>query len=322
LKTHRNLWTQFISAENFDLAVRRALKNKKKTREIRDFIADRENLTECLRRLVERGEFRTSAYRERTIYEPKMREISILPFWPDRIVHHAVMNVLIPIWDASFCSDSYACRTGFGLHPASRRTMQFVRRNKYFLQCDIRKFYPTMDHGVLMRGILHKIRDRKLLAIIEDIIDSTPSPGIPIGNFCSQWFGNLYLDELDRFVKQDLGVADYVRYCDDFILFSDDKKLLGRFRERIREFLSRRLCQRFSFAEIAPVSAGVDFLGYRHFPRAVLLRKSTIARLRRRLKTIARAPDKTTMRIVGQLAAMRGWAMHARRAACGRPFND
>jgi retron-type reverse transcriptase len=315
MKTHKRLWGEFISRENFARAAFRALRNKKKTGEIKRFMKDMPACTEKVRRLVERGEFTTSSYRVKTIFEPKKRDIFILPFCPDRIVHHALMNVLMPIWDAMFSRDSYCCRPGFGIHRASLRTMQFVRRNKYFLQCDVRKFYPSMNHNVLYEIIRRKVGDEKVLAILKNIIDSTPGDtNLPIGNFCSQWFGNLYLNELDTFVKQTLKVPDYVRYCDDFCLFSNEKWRLRGWLAEIRKFLFDRLKLTFSFAEIAQVSAGIDFMGYRHFPNFVKLRKSTMKRVMRRIKRIEKIPIETRrsdMRIRSRIASMRGWAKHA-----------
>jgi hypothetical protein len=315
MKTYRNLWDQLVSKENFELAVKRALRKKKKTRELLRFIDNRAELTERARQIVISGNFRTSEYRHKTVYEPKQREISVLPFFPDRIIHHAFMNVLIPIWDRMFCSDSYACRTGFGIHRASKRVMQFVRRSKYFLQCDVRKFYYSIDHEILFAAISRKIRDKRLLVVVKDVIDSTAQgSGIPIGNFCSQWFGNLYLHDLDMFVKHELRAADYIRYCDDFCLFSDDKKELRRWLDEIRNFIWDKLRLTFSHAEIAPVSSGVDFLGYRHFRNRVLLRKSAATRIRRRLRNIMANPDRlrgNPDRARGRVASTLGWIMHS-----------
>jgi hypothetical protein len=315
MKTHGNLWSRFISEKNFALAAKRALRNKRKTGEIRRFIKDIPGNTEEIRQSVIRGEFKTAEYRKKTIYEPKKRDIHILPFYPDRVVHHALMNILIPIWDKMFVRDSYACRPGRGLHSASRRVMQFIRRNEYYLQCDVRKFYPNVNHEILYDIIARKIRDEKILGIIRNIIDSVDGEiNLPIGNFCSQWFGNLYLHELDMFVKHDLHVRDYVRYCDDFCLFSDDKRKLNVWRDEIRRFLSDNLRLNFSYAEIAPVACGVDFCGYRHFPNRVFLRKSTARRIMRRIKKIiALSPErrKDDPHIRGQIAAMKGWTRHA-----------
>jgi retron-type reverse transcriptase len=324
MKTHSHLWYRFIEPKNFELAVKKALKNKKITSEISRFLKNRDEMTECLREAVIRGEFTTSEYRVKTIYEPKKRDIYILPFYPDRIIHHAMMNVLVPIWDPMFIRDSYSCRPGYGIHSASRRTMQFIRRNKYFLQCDIRKFYPSIVHDIMFGIIGKKIRDKRLLKIIENIVYSinaggnlAPFPskanGMPIGNFCSQWFGNLYMNEVDDFVKKNLHCDDYIRYCDDFLLFSDDKKQLNEWREKIRAFLCDNLRLTFSMAEIAPVSAGVGFLGYRHFPDIILMRKSTGTRIKRKMRRLMKLPPeiRNEPRIRGSIASMSGWLIHA-----------
>ncbi|MDR1071649.1 MAG: reverse transcriptase/maturase family protein [Rickettsiales bacterium] len=316
MKSHRNLWDQFISKENFAFAVKRALRHKKKTAEIRRFLENADEMTERLRMAVLGGQFTTSKYRVKTIYEPKKREIYILPFYPDRIVHHALMNVLIPIWDRMFIDDSFACRPKKGIHSASQRCMRFVRRNKYVLQCDVRKFYPSIDHRVLMDIISHKIKDKKLVGLIENIVGSVEGDtNLPIGNFCSQWFGNLYLHELDLFVKHELRARDYLRYCDDFCLFSDSKRELGRHLAKIRSFLADKLRLTFSLAEISTVGNGVDFLGYRHFPDCVRMRKSTFERITRRLGRILAVPAALRAadnRIMGQIGSMHGWLKHAR----------
>ena len=268
-----------------------------------DFMKNPAENLEQIRRSVIDGEFRTSRYRRKIILEPKRREIFILPFSPDRIVHHAVMNVLIPIFDPMLIRDTHACRPGYGLHSASARVMEFVRRNEYILQCDVKKFYPSINHAKLYGIISRKVADKKLLAIIRDIIYSIGGEkNMPIGNFCSQWFGNIYLSELDHFIKRELHCRDYLRYCDDFCLFSKDKRQLREWLGRIRDFLRDELLLELSYCEIFPVASGLDFLGYRHFPEFILLRKRTARRLRRRLRN---GPS------MEQVASAWGWTKHA-----------
>ena len=220
-------------------------------------------------------------------YEPKQRTIYILPFCPDRVVQHALMNILIPIWQPMFIRDSYACITGRGKHAGSRRTMEYVRRNRYCLKCDVHHFYVSVVHDILYEMIERKIKCPDTLWLIRDIVYSFPGgKNVPIGNLTSQWFGNYYLTALDRFVKEHLHVADYVRYCDDFILFGNDKKQLNEFSKAVVEFLADRLQLTLSKCDLFPVSRGVDFLGYRHFPDYILLRKSTAKRIARRLREL------------------------------------
>jgi hypothetical protein len=221
------------------------------------------------------------------------------------------MQVVEPIWTRLFISDSYACIRGRGLHAGSKRTMEFVRRNRYCLKMDIAKFYPSVDHAIIFRIIKNKIKCPDTLGLFHKIIHSAPDgKNVPIGNYTSQWMGNLYLNELDIFVKHSLRIKDYVRYCDDFLLFHDDKDVLNRATRELEVFLSDRLALKLSKCDLFPVTRGVDFLGYRHFPGYVLLRKTTSIRIRRRLCTLPGllAAGRITLdRFRGSVASVNGW---------------
>ncbi|MDR3126162.1 MAG: hypothetical protein LBT92_00850 [Rickettsiales bacterium] len=317
-KRHGNLWEKIVSRENLMLAYKKAAKGKSVRASVRKFAKNLERNLETLRQSLLDRTFRTSPYRSKEIYEPKKRVIYILPFCPDRIVQHAVMNVLEPIWTSMMIRDTYACIKGRGIHAGSRRTMDFARRNKYALKCDISKFYPSIDHAVMKSVIRRKIKDRDVLWLLDGIIDSFPgSKNAPIGNYCSQWFGNLYMGELDHFVKSELCVRDYIRYCDDFILFANDKRQLRAWLGAVGEFLGSRLGLGFSKSDIFPVSRGIDFLGYRHFRDFVLLRKSTAQRLKRKVAALPRLVGEGRMGIDHArafLASVSGWF----RWACSR----
>lgn len=270
-----------------------------------------ENLNGIRQNLLTKA-FTTSRYQSKMIYEPKTREIFVLPFAPDRIVQHAIMAILGPVWDKLMIGDSYACRPSKGQHAGSRRAMEFVRRYKYCLQCDISKFYPSIDQAVLAAIVRQKIKCEDTLWLLDDIIYSYPGrKNVPIGNYTSQWFGNLYLNELDRFVKHSCRVHAYLRYCDDFCLFSDNKHQLQELKAVMGEFLLEKLKLQYSFAEVFPTSHGVDFLGYRHFPKGyILLRKSTAQRVKRRLRLLPKllALGKITAdQYRSSLASTRGW---------------
>lgn len=310
-KRHGRLWDRIISLENFQQAYAKAIRGKTKMRNIVAFAADFEGSIERVRELLMSKRFTTSPYQVKIITEPKRREIFVLPFAPDRIVQHALMNVVEPIWDKLMISDSYACRIGKGQHAGSKKAMEFVRRHKYCLQCDIAKFYPSINHDILAQIVRKKIKCPDTLWLLDDIIYSHPGGcNAPIGNYTSQWMGNLYLNELDQLVKHALKPAGYLRYCDDFCLFGDDKRQLHEFRKIIEEFLADRLRLRYSYAEVFPVSAGVDFLGYRHFKNHVLLRKSTAQRVKRRLRLLPAlfaAGKITKEQLQSSLASTRGW---------------
>lgn len=311
MRRHGNLYEKLTTPENIHLAWQEARKGKSSKDAVRRFDKDPEvNLARIRESLIKKT-FQPSAYKTKWIYEPKKRLIYILPFAPDRIVHHALMQIAEPIWTKLFISDSYACIRGRGLHSGSRRTMEFVRRNRYCLKMDISKFYPSVDHAIMFNIIKNKIKCPETLDLFHRIIYSAPDgKNVPIGNYTSQWMGNLYLSELDIFVKQTLRVKDYVRYCDDFLLFGDDKAVLNRAAQEVKGFLSDHLALTLSKCDLFPVSRGVDFLGYRHFPGHVLLRKSTSVRIRRRLSKLPGllASGRITLdRFRGSVASINGW---------------
>jgi len=323
LKRIGNLWDSIISKENIEAAYLSARKGKAWQRTIQRFDENLEENLDAVRVSLVDKTFHTAPYRSKKVFEPKERDIFILPFAPDRIVQHALMRVIEPIWESLFIHDSYACRKGKGMHKGSTRTMEFVRRNEYCLKCDISKFYPSVRHDVLSAIVRRKIKCPETLRLIDDIINSFPGEtNVPIGNYTSQWFGNLYLNELDTFVKHELRCRDYLRYCDDFCLFSDDKGYLNECAARIREFLHTKLALKLSKCSLFPVAHGVDFLGYRHFKDFVLLRKSTTKRIKKRLKGIPweiRSKRLTTERALSSVASTLGWirwgnTFHLRRA--------
>ena len=307
MKTVNNLWESFISKENFELAAKKAVKSKKSKAAVIDFLANKDVLIEKLRRDVICGNFRTSNYVVKTIYEPKERQIFVLPLYPDHVLHHALINVLAPIWLKMFVRDSFACIPGRGLHAASARVMHFVRNNNYVLQCDIKKFYPSIQHAQMKRVLRRKISDRRLLKLLDDIVDSCGGDkNVPIGNLTSQWFGNVFLNELDHFVKEQLKWRDYIRYCDDFCLFGNDKLALHDAANKISDFINNNLGLIFSKSMVYPVRRGFDFIGYRHFRKFILLRKSTAKRIKKRVMNIVRHND-LSEHSVGQLSAVNGW---------------
>ena len=308
MKRYKHLWDEFISMENLELAARKAVKSKKSKRQTRIFEKHKTKLLRRLQKVLEEGKFNTSEYRLRKIFEPKERLIYILPLYPDHIVHHALINILGPIWQSSFIADSFACIPGKGLHKASKRAMHFIRRNKYVLQCDIRKFYPSINHQIMFDIVKRKVGDEKLLDVLRNIIWSCgDEKNLPIGNLTSQWMGNVYLNELDHFVKEKLHCRDYIRYCDDFCVFSDDKLLLHRYEKIIENFLKDKLKLSFSKSCVFPVARGVAFIGYRHFKRFMLLRKYGAWKMKRHIMNIVRHNDVSEC-AVGQLAAYHGWA--------------
>ncbi|MDR1685226.1 MAG: hypothetical protein LBR82_02090 [Desulfovibrio sp.] len=289
MKRHGNLFEKIVSLENLELAYRQARRGKPRLRGVINFEKDRQENIQKLHDDLVNNTLRTGRYTEKIVHEPKTRTIFTLPF-RDRIVHHALMNVIEPIWQSMMIEQSYACIVGRGIHSGSRKTMEYIRRNTYCLKCDVSKFYPTVDHEILLAIIRRKIKCERTLNLLSEIVysfkgnkDIPPGKNVPIGNYTSQWFGNLYLNELDQYVRHELKFKDYIRYCDDFLLFGNDKVRMNTAAANIKAFMGDKLKQRLSKCDLFPVSRGVDFLGYRHFRTHILLRKRTAKRWQKRL---------------------------------------
>lgn len=314
MRRHNNLFEKITEMDNLYLAFQKAKKGKSWQDTIKIIEEDLdENLFNLRDALIEKR-FTTSPYIEKQIFEPKKRTIYKLPFYPDRVVQHALMNVIEPIWSSQFIDDSYACRTGKGIHAGSRRTMEFIRKagsNAYCLKMDISKFYPSVDHDILYSIVERKIKCKDTLWLLGDIIYSIPGKkNVPIGNYTSQWLGNLYMNELDQLMKQKYHIKYYIRYCDDFILIHEDKRFLRNMAGIIEKFLAEELQLRLSKNELFPVGQGIDFLGYRHFPRYILLRKSTAKRIKRRINELPKkfeSGEITKEQLRSSVASTQGW---------------
>jgi hypothetical protein len=312
MKTYKHLWEKFISKENFELAYKHAIKGKSKQKQIIEFKKNKEENLEKVRQLVISGQFHTSPYRSKTIYEPKKREIYILPFSPDRIVQHALINILKPILTNLFIENTFSCIEGRGQLTASIKCSEYVRKYKYCLKCDIRKFYPSINHDILSNKFHRITKDKSFIAIIDDIIYSfNGDTNCPIGNFASQWFGNFYLSFLDNFVLHNLKCGAYERYCDDFMLFSNNKQYLNSCRYKIKLFLETELKLEFSKSNIFNTKQGVDFCGYRHFGKYVLMRKSTVKRIKKKFNKIRKIQCYNIEKLKQQIASTKGWLKHS-----------
>ncbi len=315
MKRHGKLWEKIIDPENIKLAYKKARKCRSKFESVKRFEKNEAENLKTVRKMLLDKTFKTSKYTTKTIYEPKKRVIYILPFFPDRIVQHALTNVITPILEKLFIENSFACRKGKGQHLGSSITKTFVRHKKYCLKCDIRKFYPSINHDILMGLIRHKIKCKDTLWLLENIVYSFPGEtNTPIGNLTSQWFGNLYMNELDLFVKHKLKIKSYIRYCDDFCLFHDDKEVLKQAAKDIEKFLAEKLKLTLSKCDLFQTGRGVDFLGYRHFPEYTLLRKSTAKRVMRRFKNLPKRFETGEINIetyTSTLASAYGWLIWA-----------
>ena len=311
-----NLWDSIIDMNNIIDAYNKAKKGKMWQKKISRIDQNREYYLEKLQQSLIDRTFHTSKYKIKKIYEPKARDIYILPFYPDRIVQHAVMTYVSPIWDRKMIHNSCSCRVGRGQHFGSKRCMQYVKRNEYCLQCDVSKFYPSINHDVLMSLIERTIKDKNVLWLLEDIIRSIDGDtNVPIGNYTSQWFGNLYLTPLDYKIKQEYRIKDYIRYCDDFILFDNDKSKLREIGNELQQYLLNDFKLKLSKKEIFHTYQGLDFLGYRHFPNGKkLVRKSTAKRIKKNLSQVPYLLKNKFInpnQAMGKFASAKGWLSHA-----------
>lgn len=312
MKRHGNLFEAIVDTNNIYLAYWNARKGKSWQDTIHIFERNLEKNINRIQQSLINKTFTTSPYKMFKVHEPKERLIYRLPFNPDRVVQHALMNVLEPIWDNFFIYDSYACRKDKGIHAGSRRTMQFIRETGgHCLKMDISKFYASINHDILFEIIQRKVKCPDTLWLLHDIIYSLEGPtNIPIGNFTSQWLGNLYLNELDQMIKTKYKIKHYLRYCDDFILLHKDKGFLGEMRDIITYFLRNKLALNISRQSLFPVRDGIDFLGYRHFPDYILLRKSTAKRVKKRLRRLPwllKAGKITADSLRSSIASTEGW---------------
>lgn len=248
--------------------------------------------------------FTTSHYHIFNVFEGKERTIYSLPYYPDRIVHHAIMNVLEPMFMKSFTADSYSSIKGRGIHSAAaklKKSLRDINATRYCLKMDIKKFYPSINNDTLKQLLRRKIKCTDTLWLLDNIIDS--AEGLPIGNYLSQYFANYYLTGFDHWIKEQLGVKYYFRYADDIVILSGSKEELHHLLAEIRNFLTCRL--QLSVKDnyqVFPVEArGIDFLGYKFFHDHILLRKLIKQRF---IKMITYTPN------LKSIAAYNGWLMH------------
>lgn len=286
MKRYDNLFNKICEMDNLRLADTRARQGKKRSRGVRLFDRDPEGNLSRLRDTLLSGTYKTSRYTFFQVRDPKERTIARLPYYPDRIVHHAIISILEPIFTRLYTADTYACIKGRGGHLARHRIMEAMRKDpdgtKYCLKLDIRKYYPSVNHEILKGILRRKIKDARLLLLLDEIIDS--APGLPIGNYLSQTLANVYLAYFDHYVKEVLRVKYYYRYVDDIVVLGDNKNQLRAILARMREYLEGLDLEVKGNWQVFPVDArGLDFLGYVFRHNGVRLRKRIKQNIFRRL---------------------------------------
>lgn len=334
MKRYGNLWEKLVTWENLVLAARKAQRGKRDRGTVQQFNFNLEQQLLRLQRELEDGSYRPGKFCSHWITRPKARLISAAPY-RDRVVHHALMNILEPILDCHFHSDSYACRKDKGTHAAANRLQRLMRRYEYALQCDIRKYFPSIDHEILKGTFRKRIKDKKVLWLMDLIVEYsneqekvlnwfdgddlfTPierTKGLPIGNLTSQWFANWMLNDLDHYITGKLGIGGYVRYCDDFILLHNDRYVLKDAKDKIIDYLGQiRMCLHKRKLTIKPVRAGLTFVGYRIWPTHRLIRKDNIKAFRRRVCWMQKAYANRMVDWEDIKIRLDSWMGHARQA--------
>lgn len=331
MKTHTNLYPGICSFENLLSAARKAQKGKRLQENVGRFNVNLEHeLVRLQRELLDKS-YQPGSYREFLIYEPKKRMISAAPY-RDRVVHHALCNVIAPLFEKTFIFDSYANRVGKGTHRAILRYQEFCRKNAFALKCDVKKYFPSIDHEILKAEIRRTIACPDTLWLIDRIIDGsneqepvleyfpgdnlfTPferRKGLPIGNLTSQFFANVYFNRFDHFVKEQLGCKYYLRYVDDSVVLENDKSWLWQVKREIDNYLEKyRLRLHEHKCQIRRTEQGVTFLGFRMFPHFRLLRRENMVRARRRLRRLQAGYAAGELSWDEVTRAVHGWLGHA-----------
>lgn len=319
-KTANNLWDAMVSWDCLVEAYRRCAKGKRyKGEALRFGVRWEEELIE-LQQLLLWDMWRPRPMRSFSVYRPKTRLIEA-PDFRDRIVHHALAMACEPLFERRFIAQSYACRKGKGTHKATAHVQAMLRDARkrwgrvYVLQCDVRKYFPSIDHQRLLRQISRAISDPKVLQVWWRSIERTDqASGLPVGSLTSQMAGNAYLDPFDHWIKDDLGFRHYARYMDDWIVLGPCKAALHDLREEVRQRLATELALTLHpKSRVYPASEGVDFCGYRTWTTHILPRKRNLLAARRRLRRLGQryaAGEVGRDRIDATVASFLGYTKH------------
>jgi RNA-directed DNA polymerase len=305
MKRKGYLYEQIYDINNLILAEKNARKGKSKQHGVIKFDKNKQDNLINLHHVLLNNEFNTSNYRTFKLYEKKERLISELPYYPDRILQHALVNVTGNTLIKSFTKDTYSCIKKRGILLCLnnlRKALKDIDNTTYCMKLDIKKYFLSIDHEILKSLLNRKFKDKRILNLFYNIIDSY-SPGIPLGNYTSQLFGNLYLNGLIHYLKEELKIKYVFLYCDDLIVLGNNKNELRIILNKIEYYLNNILKLELSNKQIFPIkSRGIDFLGYKSYHNYRLLRKSIKLKWINMLKYY---PNKKSK------ASYNGWLSHS-----------
>jgi RNA-directed DNA polymerase len=330
MKRYGNVWSEIVDFENLLLAARKAQKGKRFRDNVLEFNYNRELEIQKLQAELNDRTYCPGNYRTFKISDPKVRLISAAPY-RDRVVHHALCNVIQPLMERSLIADTYANRQGYGTHRALRRFTAYARSSRYVLQCDIKKYFPSIDREILKGLIRRKLKCDRTLWLIDLIVDRsneqefvldyfpndtllTPLErprGLPIGNLTSQFLANYYLSGLDHFVKDRLRISKYLRFVDDFALFSDDFQELSAARSAIESYLATlRLKIHPIKSQLFETKQGANFVGFRILLDRIRVRNDNLRRARKRFRHLDRAYAQGQISLEDIRKRIRSWEAH------------
>lgn len=312
MKRFGNLYEKVYDLDNLYLAYSKARQGKGKSYGVIQFEKELDSNINSLQADLMDGSYKTSQYDTFMIHDPKEREIYRLPF-RDRVIHHAIMNILEDIWTPIFISQTYSCIKGRGIHGVLKhlkKDLKDVEGTRYCLKMDIRKYYPSVDHPILKKIIRKKIKDDRLLKLLDGIIDS--APGIPIGNYLSQFFANLYLAYFDHWLKEDKRIKYYYRYADDMVILSSNKPYLHSILNDIKVYTENNLNVHLKGNyQVFPVeSRGIDFIGYVFFHSHIKMRKSIKKNFCKAVSKLNKRKEITPKEYKIKICSWIGWAKH------------
>lgn len=308
-----NLWDKVISMDNLTNAYKNARRGKGNRKEVMEFDKDIVGNLNNIRQMLIDGTYKTSKYHNFSINDRgKVRNLSALPFYPDRIIHWAIMLVTQPIFMRNYISQTYAAIPERGTHKALRTLKRYLRNNDaiYCLKLDIKQFFPSIDKNILMNKLERRFKDKQVLDLFKEIVYGYEGSGLPIGNYTSQHLANFYLSDLDHFMKEKYHAKYYLRYMDDIIILGWSKAWLRRAKNKIQSLLTNIDLELKGNWQIYPINVrGVDFVGYRSFKEYTLLRTRTKHRMKRKTKAIIddfETGNKITPRQKGQYDSYSG----------------
>lgn len=316
MKRYNNLYPKIMDMANIELAHNNAQKGKRHYPAVLRVNRNPSDYLQRLHAMFDNQTYTTSEYQTFTKIGPKKnRVIYKLPYFPDRIAHHCIVQVLEPIWHKTFIRDTYSAIRGRGIHDGVRRMKKFLSDKEnvqYCLKIDINKFYPSIEHSVMQKIIAMKIKCKNTLQLLHEIISS--GSGLPIGNYLSQYFGNLILTPLDHWAKEILGVKYYSRYCDDIVILGRKKEWLHDVRKQISEYLHKNLSLQIksNWRVFPTLKCGLDYLGYVFFGSHVRVRKEIVSAFKAKIDNIKKNYIRMdAIKIVSTIMSYYGWLRQA-----------